>query len=71
MEESANLANDIAETGEFLEAGEFLYSVASLIEETEELIKSVQLRWMAEGLGFEKPPGRSEGRSGPHQHVPK
>ena len=33
MEESANLANNIAETGEFLEAGEFLYSVASLIEE--------------------------------------
>ncbi|MHA1191517.1 MAG: hypothetical protein ACTSP9_04390 [Promethearchaeota archaeon] len=33
MEESANLANDIAETGEFLEAGEFLYSVGSLIEE--------------------------------------
>lgn len=33
MDESANLANEIAETGEFLEAGEFLYSVASLIEE--------------------------------------
>lgn len=33
MEDSANLANELAETGEFLEAGDFLYSVASLIEE--------------------------------------